>query len=83
MDTKLILIEGMPGSGKSTTARLVHEVLWQKGIEAEVYFEGDLNHPTDFESVAYFKNDEWHRFLEEFSILRDEITEKGCPEDIY
>ena len=81
MDTKLILIEGLPGSGKSTTARLVHEILMQNGIESELYCEGDLNHPADYESVAYFENYQWHRLLEEYSAFRDQIIEKSFPED--
>jgi hypothetical protein len=81
MDTKLVLIEGLPGSGKSTTARLAYEVLRQNGIEAEVYFEGDLSHPADFESVAYFTNDEWHLLLEEFSPFRQQISERSISED--
>jgi len=81
MDTKLILIEGLPGSGKSTTARLVHEILMQNGIESELYCEGDLNHPADYESVAYFENDQWHRLLEEYSAFRDQIIENCIPED--
>lgn len=55
MDSKLILIEGLPGSGKSTTARLVHEILMQKGIESELFCEGDLDHPADYESVAFLR----------------------------
>ncbi|MEK3854507.1 hypothetical protein [Cytobacillus sp. FSL H8-0458] len=81
MDAKLILIEGLPGSGKSTTARLAYEVLKQNGIEAEVYFEGDLSHPADFESVAYFTNDEWQLLLEEFSPFRDQISGNSISED--
>ncbi|MDF2035745.1 hypothetical protein P2R12_01950 [Cytobacillus oceanisediminis] len=77
MDSKLILIEGLPGSGKSTTARLVHEVLMQKGIESELFCEGDLDHPADYESVAFFENDEWHRLLGEYSSFRDQIIEKS------
>ncbi|PAE26288.1 MULTISPECIES: hypothetical protein [Bacillaceae] len=81
MDTKLILIEGLPGSGKSTTAGLAYDVLRQNGTEAEVYYEGDLDHPADFESVAYFTNEEWHLLLEEFSPFREQISEKGISED--
>ncbi|WP_436376625.1 hypothetical protein [Cytobacillus sp. BC1816] len=80
MDTKLILIEGLPGSGKSTTARLVQEVLMQNVIESELFCEGDLNHPADYESVAYYENDQWHRLLEDYSAFRDQIFENCIPE---
>ncbi|MCM3706100.1 hypothetical protein M3205_10145 [Cytobacillus firmus] len=81
MDTKLILIEGLPGSGKSTTAELVHNILRKNGIEADVYYEGDLDHPADFESVAYFTNEEWHLLLEEFSSFRERFAAKSISED--
>ncbi|MCM3089995.1 MULTISPECIES: hypothetical protein [unclassified Cytobacillus] len=81
MDTKLILIEGLPGSGKSTTAALAYEVLRQQGIDAEVYFEGDLSHPADFESVAYLTNEEWQHLLEEFYTFRELILQKSILED--
>lgn len=81
MDTKLILIEGLPGSGKSTTAALAYEVLRENGIDAEVYFEGDLSHPADFESVAYFTNEEWQRLLDEFNSFREQILEKSILQD--
>lgn len=49
---KLILIEGIPGSGKTTTAHFVAEWLRQRGVETALFLEGNLDHPADFESVA-------------------------------
>lgn len=50
--TKLILIEGLPGSGKTTTAQFVADWLERQGVETAVFLEGNLDHPADFESVA-------------------------------
>ncbi|MBE2222607.1 MAG: hypothetical protein IAF02_13755 [Anaerolineae bacterium] len=50
--TKLILVEGLPGSGKTTTAVFVADWLTRQGVETAVFLEGNLNHPADFESVA-------------------------------
>ena len=33
MNTKLILVEGLPGFGKSRTAKLMHELLKEHDIE--------------------------------------------------
>jgi hypothetical protein len=62
MKTKLIIVEGLPGSGKSTTAELIYDILKDKGIVTEFYKEGNYNHPSDFDGVAYFS-------IEEFSVL--------------
>lgn len=64
MNTKLILVEGLPGSGKSTTARLIHEILNENGKNAELYMEGNLDHPADYEGVAYFTKKEFVSLLE-------------------
>lgn len=53
MSAKLIVVEGVPGAGKSTTAVLIKEHLDSLGIPARLYCEGDLDHPADFESVAW------------------------------
>ncbi|MFO7681223.1 MAG: hypothetical protein R6X34_14340, partial [Chloroflexota bacterium] len=50
--TKLILVEGVPGSGKTTTAVFIAEWLQKRGVETAVFLEGNLDHPADFESVA-------------------------------
>ncbi len=39
MNTQLIIIEGLPGSGKSTVAQLVSEILADKGVEAQMFQE--------------------------------------------
>jgi hypothetical protein len=52
MMTKLILVEGLPGSGKTTTAVFVANWLQRQGWDAALFLEGSLDHPADFESVA-------------------------------
>ena len=46
MKTKLILVEGIPGSGKSTIAKKIAAFLKEKGLQVKLYNEGDL-HPAD------------------------------------
>ncbi|OCA87652.1 hypothetical protein A8F94_07290 [Bacillus sp. FJAT-27225] len=63
MNTKLILVEGLPGSGKSTTAKLVHEILSGMNKETELFFEGNLEHPADYDGVACFDKNGWENLL--------------------
>lgn len=69
MKTKLILVEGLPGSGKSTTAGVIHEILTENQVSAELYMEGNLDHPADYEGVAYFKEEEFEDLLKESGSL--------------
>jgi hypothetical protein len=52
MNTKLILVEGIPGSGKTTTARFINDWLAKEGYAPELFLEGDWDHPADYEAVA-------------------------------
>ena len=45
LNTKLILIEGLLGSGKSTTAEHLGTFLQQQGIDGRWYLEEDDPHP--------------------------------------
>jgi thymidylate kinase len=45
IDTKLILLEGPPGSGKSTTAGMLADEINQHGHACHCFFEWALDHP--------------------------------------
>jgi len=47
IETKLILIDGIPGAGKSITAQFIARQLEKNGIKTRIYNETDNNHPLD------------------------------------
>ncbi|WP_226671918.1 hypothetical protein [Rossellomorea aquimaris] len=66
MKTNLIIVEGIPGSGKSTTAHFIKEYLESEGITAKLFQEGDSRHPADYESTACLHEDQFNDILEAF-----------------
>ena len=60
---KLILIEGVPGSGKTTLAGHVQRHLAAHGEPTRLVIEGDLNHPADFEMVAHYTAQDFETLL--------------------
>lgn len=79
--TKLILVEGLPGSGKTTTAVFIANWLQVRGVDTAVFLEGDLNHPADFESVAYLDRQEYVELLAQFpaeaDFLQSQVIQEG------
>lgn len=75
MAAKLIIVEGLPGSGKSTTAEVLYKLLRGKGIKAELYTEGNIDHPADFEGVAYFTKEEFIQ-LKKIYFKSDKLLEE-------
>ena len=79
MSTKLILVEGLPGSGKTTVAKMIHQQLLKANAQSVLYLEGDLSHPADYDGVAYFTPEQFqqlkknhtknHTILEDIAIL--------------
>ncbi|MBB6453103.1 hypothetical protein HNQ94_001551 [Salirhabdus euzebyi] len=63
MKNKLIMVEGVPGSGKSTTAKYIYEKLKEKGIDVRFFPEGDTEHPADYESVAYLSEEQLKKVM--------------------
>ncbi|MBJ9993281.1 hypothetical protein [Paenibacillus sp. S28] len=68
--TKLILVEGIPGSGKTSTARYIKGLLDAHDKDNHLYLEGDLNHPADYESVACLD-------FKEYEVLKNKYPELG------
>lgn len=48
MENRLIIVEGLPTSGKSTTAKYIADKLNYKFFD-----ENDDNHPADYINSAY------------------------------
>lgn len=48
MKTNLIIVEGLPGSGKSTTAGMIAEELEKRGKKVVCVDEGMPDHPADY-----------------------------------
>lgn len=65
--TKLVIVEGIPGSGKSTLSRYIHDMSNTHQIESELFLEGNLRHPADYESVACMPNEELDRLRSIYS----------------
>ncbi|RIX48717.1 hypothetical protein D3P08_23765 [Paenibacillus nanensis] len=63
MRTNLLLVEGLPGSGKSTTANLLYDLLKANACNVELFTEGNLDHPADYDGVSVFTKDEFEQLL--------------------
>ena len=66
--TKLIIVEGLPGSGKTTTAKIIFNMLNNNGINVELFCEGNDEHPADYEGVAYFGYKEFDKLNQKHSL---------------
>lgn len=76
MKTKLLIVEGLPGFGKSTTAKLIHEILTENHVKAELFFEGNLDHPADYEGVSCFNELEFDQLLSNSGSFKDLFLER-------
>lgn len=70
INTKLILIEGLPGSGKSTTAEITHDILKEWNVDTKLYLEGNIEHPADYEGGSYFSKSEFVQLLKQYCELQ-------------
>ncbi|MEY8743323.1 hypothetical protein [Paenibacillus tundrae] len=81
MQPKLVLIEGLPGFGKTTTAQLVHDILIDMNINTQLFLEGNLDHPADYDGVACFGEYEYQELLRDHAefgdLLRTRLMKHG------
>lgn len=80
MKTNLIIVEGLPGSGKSTTAAMIAEVLHKKGKQVVCVDEGAREHPADYADYDFpdFETERM-RILEKWR----SFTQAADPGTIY
>jgi hypothetical protein len=55
MKARLVSVEGLPGSGKTSAAEMVYAILKEEGIDAELWYENSMDHPADFDGTAYLE----------------------------
>lgn len=75
---KLIIVEGIPGSGKTTTASKIKDYYQDKGLKVKMYQEGDL-HPTDLAWCAVMNEDLYLEFYNNYPDLQEKLTEYSKP----
>lgn len=79
MKNRLILLEGIPGSGKTTTARKIKDKLISEGKNVILYEEG-MSHPADMAWNAYLTFDEYNSFINKCFEMW-ETSEKNITKD--
>lgn len=75
MKNKLILVEGIPGSGKTSTAHALEEII---DAPIEKFIEGDL-HPADFAWCACLQENEYNDLLSNYPELEGDIKRFSKP----
>jgi len=70
--SKVYIIEGLPGSGKSTYSRRLETYLKSTGKRVKRYSEGDL-HPVDLAWIAVTDEKTFDNLCESFSDQKEEI----------
>lgn len=76
MKTKLIMVEGLPGFGKSTTSRMIYDILTERNIETRLVMEGDVDHPADYEGTACLTEEEFGRLLQAAGSFKEILIER-------
>ncbi|MGN6634974.1 MAG: hypothetical protein ACTHJ6_05850, partial [Oryzihumus sp.] len=71
---QLVMVEGLPGAGKSTAAAFVQSWLEQRGVPVRGYAEGRADHPVDFEQVAVLTGAQLEQVLADFPVERAELA---------
>jgi len=52
MDYKLVFVEGLPGTGKTTLSKQIYMILTEQGVHAELLLEDNEKIPCNFRDIA-------------------------------
>ncbi|WP_042146312.1 hypothetical protein [Paucisalibacillus sp. EB02] len=81
METKLLLVEGLPGFGKSTTANLLYNILSESKVDASLFLEGNLDHPADYDGVSYFNKSDFENLIASCGEIKEVLHDKVIKRD--
>lgn len=73
MSTKLIIVEGLPGSGKSTIAQITDEILNENEVAHKIFSEGNFEHPADYEGVSFLNDQAFNELITKYEKYSDLI----------
>jgi hypothetical protein len=82
VNTKLIIFEGIPGSGKTTTSQLLHKYFLKNEIASNSYIEG-CEHPIDLPFYAYLSLSEYDDLILKYHAQAEWLELNSIVEDKY
>lgn len=82
MKNRLILVEGIPGSGKTTISKKIRDYLIDRGFDVELYNEGD-SHPVDLAWNALLTKEEYKRLINNNKEYENVLKENSIFEEDY
>ncbi len=74
MKTKLVIVEGIPGSGKTSTAQFVRDWVEKSGATPLLYLEDAHYHPVDLDSLAFMTKEQYERLVVQFSQHQSQLA---------
>jgi len=83
MQGKLILVEGLCGTGKSTLAGRLYRHIAAQGIPARFYDEGAEGHPASLNGHAFFRQKEFAGLLGRFPDHASELRSRAVTHGPY
>ena len=75
MKTKLFIVEGIPGSGKTTTAQFLRDQVEKSGENPMLYLENAHYHPVDIDNLAALNSRQYEQMLATFDVYQPYLTE--------
>lgn len=76
---KLIMVEGIMGAGKTTTAKFVANYLESLGHKTELFLEGNEFHPVDYEYTAFLDHQLFERLCSQFREFESQLRCVSFP----